>query len=58
MSVVFGSFYHNVIGFDTNKEKIATLKEGVSTIDETGVQVLLNEAKPYLRFSTNFFAIS
>ena len=53
MSVVLGSFYHNIIGYDTNKEKVATLKEGVSTIDETGVQVLLNEAKPYLRFTTN-----
>lgn len=53
MSVVLGSFYHNIIGFDTNKEKVATLKEGISTIDETGVQVLLNEAKPYLRFTSN-----
>lgn len=52
-AVVYGSFYHNVIGYDVDKEKIATLKEGISTIEETGIQVLLNEAKSHLRFTSN-----
>lgn len=52
-SVVLGSFYHNIIGLDVDKEKVASLKEGISTIEEPGVQILLNEAKKYLRFTTN-----
>jgi len=53
ISVVFGSFYHDVIGYDINKEKVASLKEGISPTEEPGIQILLNEAKSHLRFTSN-----
>lgn len=52
-SVVLGSFYHDVIGYDINKEKVASLKEGISPIEEPDVQALLNESKNHVRYTTN-----
>ena len=52
-AVVFASYNHDVIGFDVDKEKVALLKQGLSPIDEDGVQILLSEAKHRMRFTTN-----
>lgn len=52
-SVLLASFYHDVIGYDTDKEKISLLKSGVSTIDEPNLQTLLTEAHKCLRFTSN-----
>ena len=52
-SVLLASFYHNVIGYDIDKNKIELLKQGVSTIEEPNLQTLLTEAKKCLRFTTN-----
>ena len=52
-SVLLASFYHNVIGYDIDKNKIELLKQGVSTIEEPNLQTLLSEAKTKLRFTSN-----
>lgn len=52
-AVVFASYNHDVIGFDVDKEKVSLLKQGISPIDEDGVQILLSEAKHKIRFTTN-----
>ena len=52
-SVLLASFYHDVIGYDIDKEKISLLKSGVSTIDEPNLQTLLTEARKCLRFTSN-----
>ena len=52
-AVVFASYNHDVIGFDVDKEKVSLLKQGISPIDEDGIQILLSEAKHKMRFTTN-----
>ena len=52
-AVLLASFYHNVIAYDTDKNKIEMLKSGVSTSEEPNLQALLSEAKKYLRFTSN-----
>lgn len=52
-SVLLASFYHNVIGYDVDKDKVELLKQGVSTIEEPNLQTLLTEAKKCLRFTSN-----
>ncbi len=52
-SVLLASFYHDVIGYDIDKEKVALLKQGVATIDEPNLQTLLSEARKCLRFTSN-----
>ena len=52
-SVLLASFYHNVIGYDIDKEKISLLKAGAATIDEPNLQTLLKEARKCLRFTSN-----
>ena len=52
-TVLLGSFGHNVIGFDVDKEKISLLKQGVATIEEPEIQNLLTESRSHLRFTSN-----
>ena len=52
-AVVFASYNYDVIGYDVNKDKIALLKQGLSTIEEDGVQILLTEGRNHLRFTSN-----
>ncbi|MFA5481287.1 MAG: UDP-glucose/GDP-mannose dehydrogenase family protein [Bacilli bacterium] len=52
-SVILASFFHNVIGFDSDKNKVAMLKQGLATIKETNLQSLMDDAKERLRFTTN-----
>jgi len=52
-SVILASFFHNVIGLDTDKNKVASLKQGLATIKEPNLQSLMDEAKAHLRFTTN-----
>jgi UDPglucose 6-dehydrogenase len=52
-SVILASFFHNVIGLDNDKNKVATLKQGIATIKEPNLQSLMSDAKDRLRFTTN-----
>ncbi|MDD3207563.1 MAG: UDP-glucose/GDP-mannose dehydrogenase family protein [Bacilli bacterium] len=52
-SVILASFFHNVIGLDSDKNKVALLKQGEATIKEPNLQSLMNDAKDRLRFTTN-----
>jgi UDPglucose 6-dehydrogenase len=52
-SVILASFFHNVIGLDSDKNKVATLKQGIATIKEPNLQSLMSDAKDRLRFTTN-----
>ena len=52
-AVVFASYGYEIIGYDIDKEKVALLKQGISPIEEEGVQILLVEAKQHLRFTSN-----
>ena len=52
-SVILASFFHNVIGLDSDKNKVATLKQGIATIKEPNLQSLMGDAKDRLRFTTN-----
>lgn len=52
-SVVLASFFHNVIGLDIDKLKVASLKQGIPTIKEPNLDSLLAESKDRLRFTTN-----
>lgn len=53
-SVILASYYHNVIALDFDKVKVATLKQGTSTLQEPNLQSLMNDASPRLRFTTNY----
>ncbi|NLN80276.1 MAG: UDP-glucose/GDP-mannose dehydrogenase family protein [Erysipelotrichia bacterium] len=53
-SVILASYFHNVIGLDFDKTKVATLKQGTATIQEPNLQSLMNDASPRLRFTTNY----
>ncbi len=48
-SVILASFFHNVIGLDNDKNKVATLKQGIATIKEPNLQSLMSDAKDRLR---------
>lgn len=52
-SVILASFFHTVIGLDSDKNKVASLKQGLATIKEPNLQSLMNDAKDRLRFTTN-----
>ena len=52
-SVLLASFGNDLIAYDKDKEKIALLKQGVSTLEEPNLQTLLTEAKKYIRFTSN-----
>lgn len=52
-AVLMASFNHNVICLDDDKEKVALLKQGIATLEEPNLQVLLSEASKHLRFTTN-----
>lgn len=52
-SVILASFFHTVIGLDSDKNKVANLKQGLATIKEPNLQSLMNDAKDRLRFTTN-----
>ena len=52
-AVVLASYGYEIIGYDVDKEKVALLKQGISPIEEDGVQILLVEAKQHLRFTSN-----
>lgn len=52
-SVILASFFHTVIGLDSDKNKVINLKQGIATIKEPNLQSLMNDAKDRLRFTTN-----
>lgn len=52
-SVILASLGNDIIGYDTDKEKIALLKQGVATNEEPNLQTLLTEARQYIRFTSN-----
>ncbi|MFA5421408.1 MAG: UDP-glucose/GDP-mannose dehydrogenase family protein [Bacilli bacterium] len=52
-SVILASFFHTIIGLDNDKNKVASLKQGLATIKEPNLQSLMNDAKDRLRFTTN-----
>ena len=52
-AVMLASYHRHVIGYDIDKEKIVQLKQGISPIDEDGVQILLAESHHNLRFTSN-----
>ena len=52
-SVVLASYGHNIIGYDIDKEKISLLKQGVSTLEEPGLQELLTKSIRNIRFTAN-----
>lgn len=51
-SLVLGSYFHNVIGFDPNKEHVETIREGVSPFEEPFLQDLLKETRSYVQFTS------
>lgn len=52
-SLVLGSYFHNIIGYDSDKEHIETLRSGISPFEEPFLQELLKETKGYVSFTTN-----
>lgn len=52
-SLVMGSYFHNVIGYDSNKDHIETLRSSVSPFEEPFLQDLLKETKGYVSFTSN-----
>lgn len=52
-AVILAVYRHDVIAYDTNKEKIALLKQGVATIEEPHLQELLSQVKDDIRFTSN-----
>lgn len=52
-SLVLGSYFHHVIGFDPDKEHVELLRGGVSPFEEPFLQDLLKETKDYVNFTSN-----
>ena len=52
-SLVMGSFFNKVIAFDSDKDYVSLLREGVSPYEEPFIQDLLKETKTYVRFTSN-----
>lgn len=52
-AVYLASLGHQIFGYDTNKNKVSLLKQGVATIEEPNLQELLSSSQKNLRFTTN-----
>lgn len=52
-ALVLGSYFNNIIAYDSDKEYVTLLREGVSPYEEPFAQDLINETKKYVRFTSN-----
>ena len=52
-SLVLGSYFHHIIGYDMDKDLIQLLRDGISPFEEPFVQDLLKETRTYVRFTSN-----
>lgn len=52
-SLMLGSYFNHVIAYDSDKDLITLLREGVSPYEEPFFQDLLKETKTYVRFTSN-----
>ena len=52
-SLVLGSYFHHIIGYDVDKDLVQLLRDGISPFEEPFVQDLLKETRTYVRFTSN-----
>ena len=52
-SLVLGSYFNNIIAYDSDKDVVSLLREGVSPYEEPFVQDLLKETQKHVRFTSN-----
>lgn len=53
-AIFLASLGNNIVGYDIDKNKISLLREGVVSIEEVGLQDLLDKFHKNLRFTSNY----